>query len=263
MLLLLEITLLAIVQGIGEFLPISSSGHVVVLAALFDQIGTPLPDRLTVNIILHLGTLLAIIVFYRHRIIALVGPDRRLIGLILVGSLPAALFGLGLKLQLEDALESPLLAGLMFPVTGAMLLWTRQKPSGDAICRDLSFRKALWIGCFQALAIFPGISRSGSTIVAGLAAGLHRDEAATFSFLLAIPAIAGAGLVECLHLFGNSAAGSRADLLFTGAMISFLVGLMSLWWLIRWLQRGKLHLFAWWLFVLGPAVLAWQFLAAQ
>lgn len=259
--LLFEIVTLAIVQGIGEFLPISSSGHVVVLAALFDQIGQPIPDKLTINVVLHLGTLLAIVVFYRRRILALLGPDRRLIGLVLVGSIPAAIVGLGLKLRLEDALENPLLAGLMFPVTGVMLIWARRMGAGGRICRELSLRQAILIGCFQALAILPGISRSGSTIVAGLAAGLDRNEAATFSFLLAIPAIAGAGVIECLHLFRRSAEGTSPDALFVGAGLSFAVGLISLWWLIRWLEQGKLHYFAWWLFLLGPTVVVWQILA--
>lgn len=255
---LLEIILLSIVQGIGEFLPISSSGHVVVLATLFDQLGHPIPDKITVNIALHLGTLLSILVVYWRRIVGLLGRDRRVIGLLLVGTLPAALFGVYLKTQLENSLESVLVAGCMFPITGLMLLWAARRQPGELTCRQLTYRHALVIGVFQAFAIFPGISRSGSTIIAGLAIGLRREEAATFSFLLAIPAILGAGLLEDLHLLRGSPSAEPLGLLGLGMALSFAIGLVSLWWLLRWLEQGRLHLFAWWVLLLGPLVIAWQ-----
>lgn len=257
----LEIVLLGLIQGIGEFLPISSSGHVVVLSELFDQIGCSLTDTLTINIVLHLGTLLAILVFFRHRIAALLGEDRRVIALVLVGSVPAAVVGLTLRIYSQAALENALLAGLMFLVTGALLQRTRRVNSGKLTCRELTFRQSLLIGGFQAIAILPGVSRSGSTIVAGLAAGLERDEAATFSFLLAIPAIAGAGVVELAMLINRSAASTPPFVLLAGAAVSFAVGLVSLFWLIRMLEGGKLHWFAWWLFLLGPIVVVWQLLS--
>ncbi len=256
--LIIEVILLAIVQGIGEFLPISSSGHVVVLAALFDQVGVPLEEKLALNVVLHLGTLLAILVFYGRRIVQLLGRDRRVIGLLVVGTLPAVIVGLSIKAYCQDVLENPLLAGLMFLVTAAMLLWTARQPAGSLECRDLSFGKALLIGVFQAVAILPGISRSGSTIVAGLGVGLKRDEAAAFSFLLAIPAIGGAGVLEGLHLLRHPSQSVPPDLLMLGAIVSFVVGFGCLWWLLRWLQQGRLYFFAWWLLVVGPVVIVWQ-----
>ena len=255
---LLEIAVLAVVQGIAEFLPISSSGHLVVVAALFDQFGQPLTQKLTVNIVLHLGTLLAILVFYRRRIWRLLGRDRRVIGLLVVGTLPAVVVGLTLKWHFSQALESPLLAGLMFPLTGAMLVWTATKQPGRLRCRQLGYAQVLLIGVFQAVAVLPGISRSGATIVAGLGCGLRRKEAAAFSFLLAIPAIGGAGTLEMISLFGQSAKGESPSALLLGAGLSFAVGLASLWWLIRWIEKGRLHDFAWWVFLLGPVVVAWQ-----
>ncbi len=256
--LVLEVIVLAIIQGIGEFLPISSSGHVVVLQTVFDQIGEPLPEKLTVNIILHLGTLLTILVVYRHRIRHLLGQDRRVIALLVVGTLPAVVVGLSLKLCFQWALENALLVGLMFPVTGAMLLWTSRCPPGALACREMTYGQALLIGTFQACAILPGISRSGATIVAGLFTGLRRDEAAAFSFLLAIPAIAGAGLLESIHLLRNSEGAVPPGILLLGAGLSCAVGLACLQWLLRWLQQGRLHYFAWWLFAIGPAVIVWQ-----
>ena len=256
----LEILILAVVQGVAEFLPISSSGHLVVGAALFDQFGHPITDKLSVNIFLHLGTLLAILVFYRRRIYVLLKEDRRVIGLLLAGSVPAAVAGLILKREFQSSLETPITAGLMFPVTGLILLWAARHQSGSMTCRELGYGRALLIGVFQAFAILPGISRSGATIAAGLACGLRRDEAAAFSFLLAIPAIAGAGLLETIKLLGESSAATPVGGLALGATVSFVVGLASLWWLIRWLDRGRLHLFAWWVIPLGAVVLAWQIL---
>ncbi|HID76092.1 MAG TPA: undecaprenyl-diphosphate phosphatase [Planctomycetaceae bacterium] len=255
---LLETILLAIVQGIGEFLPVSSSGHVVVLAAAFRELGTELGSTLTINIVLHLGTLAAIVVVYGRRIGRLAGRDRRVVPLLVVASIPAAVVGVGLKLGCKATLESPLLAGLMFPVTGVILLASaRLKPAGLDCCA-LGYGQALVIGLFQALAILPGISRSGSTIVAGLACGLKREEAAAFSFLLAIPAIGGAGLLEALHWLARPPAVDSLGLLAVGGLLSFGVGLASLLWLLEWLRQGRLHHFAWWVLVLGPAVVVWQ-----
>ncbi|NQU24239.1 MAG: undecaprenyl-diphosphate phosphatase [Candidatus Nealsonbacteria bacterium] len=260
----LEILVLAIVQGIAEFLPVSSSGHIVVGQALFDELGQTMDDKLTVSIVLHVGTLLAILVFYWRRIWGLLGQDRRLIGLLIVGSIPAAVVGLGIKLSpYNDAIEeavfkSPLLAGLMFPVTGLLLLWTARNQGGETICRDLGYGRALLIGVFQAFAILPGISRSGTTIVAGLTLGLRRDEAATFSFLLAIPAIGGAGLLETVKLVKDGADSTPLAALALGAAVSFAVGLVSLFWLVRCVEQGRLYRFAWWVIPLGVVVIAWQ-----
>ena len=257
--LLLEIIILAVVQGVTEFLPISSSGHMVVGAALLEQFGQPMPEKLTVNIALHMGTLMAIIVYYWRRILALLGEDRRVIGLIVVASIPAAVLGITLKLNATPLLESPVTAGFMFPLTGAMLIWSARHQAGQTSCRDLRYGQALIIGLFQAFAILPGISRSGATIVAGLSMGLKKSEAAAFSFLLAIPAIGGAGLIESLELLKESPEGTPLVALGVGALVSFLVGWLSLAWLINWIQEGHLHRFAWWVLLLGPAVLAWQF----
>ena len=260
----LEILLLAIVQGITEFLPISSTGHMVVGEALFKQFGHPLSEKLTLHIVLHLGTLVAIMVFYWRRILDLLSQDRRVVLLLIVGSIPAALVGVPLKLFCEDTLADPLVAGLMFLVTGGMLLWSAKHESGKMTCRELSYGQAFSIGIFQAIAILPGISRSGATIVAGLGYGLRRDEAATFSFLLAIPAIGGAGLIEAIDLLGRPPGAYTPPFpaLAAGGVLSFIVGLAALAWLVRWLEQGRLHLFAWWVFPLGIAVLAWQLLGA-
>jgi undecaprenyl-diphosphatase len=258
---LLEVVLLAIIQGIAEFLPISSSGHVVVAAGLFEQLGHPLQQLVTVNIVLHLGTLGAILVFYWGRIRGLLGDDRRLVLLLAVGTLPAGIVGIPLRWYFSGSLESPALAGWMFLVTGAMLAFSPRIKPGELTCRDLTYGRALVVGLFQALAILPGISRSGATIVAGLGCGLNREEAAAFSFLLAVPIIGGVGLVELVGVLVKPTGAPAWGLLGLGAALSFAVGLASLAWLLRCLQKGRLHHFAWWVIPLGVAAIAWTLLA--
>ncbi len=257
---IIEIVILAVVQGIGEFLPISSSGHVLVVASLFEQLGSELPgDKLTLNIVLHFGTLLAILVFYRQRIWRLLlGRDRRVVGPLIIGTIPAVVIGVPLDMFCDQVLQNPLLAGCMFLITGVLLLWSAKSGDGTRECRDLTVSQSLVIGFFQAFAILPGISRSGSTIVAGMGCGLKRDEAATFSFLLAIPVIGGAGILELAKLLRAPSGDTQWGLLALGAVISFYVGLGSLWWLVQWLRQGRLHLFAWWVIPVGVLVIVWQ-----
>lgn len=261
----LQVLILAVIQGITEFLPVSSSGHIVVGASLFDQFGDAMTEKLSLNIVLHVGTLGSILVFFRDRIIALLGRDRRVIGLLVVGTLPAVGIGLLLKASplgpgIESVLENPLIAGLMFPITAVMLLWAVRHAGGQLACRDIGYGHALVIGLFQAFAVLPGISRSGSTIVASMGCGLRRDEAAAFSFLLAIPALAGGGLLEVIDLLRKGPGDTPGAMLLVGGLVSFLVGLFALWWLLRWLREGRLGLFAWYLIPLGAAVVLWQLL---
>lgn len=255
-----EIIILAFVQGITEFLPISSSGHLVIVNALLsgEKSGNDLP---TVMIVLHTGTLLSILVFYWHGIRRLLGEDRRVLGLLAVGTIPLVVFGLPVRLLLNSSLlNDPLLAGCMLPLTGAILIWASRRPRGECSYQQLSYKKTLGIGLFQALAILPGISRSGTTISAGLFYGLRRDSAATFAFLLAIPAIGGASVLEIAHLVSENdkQPSTPLGILAVGFAVSFIVGLVSLWWLIRWLEKGRLHFFALWCIPLGLAVVIWQ-----
>jgi undecaprenyl-diphosphatase len=257
-----QIIVLAVIQGIAEFLPISSSGHLVVLAPLlFGGSKTP-PDMIELSIVLHLGTLGSIVLYYFRRIARLLGEDRRTIGLLIVSTLPAVVVGLTIKQWFEHVLESPLVAGCMFPVTGLALLWALRQPAGQTEYRDLSWRGALWIGISQAAAILPGLSRSGSTIAAGLGSGLTRSSAATYSFLMAIPAIAGAGVLEGLSLLKDGGGlKTPYGYLAIGAAIPFVIGLGAIWLLERLLKHGRLHWFAWYCIALGIAIVVWQLTA--
>ncbi len=256
-----QIVLLAVVQGIAEFLPISSSGHLVVLATLLGADAETF-DLVELNIVLHAGTLGSILVVYRRQIWQAVGRDRRLLVLLAVATLPAVIAALGLKaLGLENLLASPLLTGFCLLVTGTVLLLSQRLSFQEQPYEQATLAQAWWIGCAQALAILPGISRSGSTICSGQAMGLSREAAATFSFLMAVPAILGATVLEVAKSLSNetpSAADLPAWLLLLGAGISFAVGWASLLVLLRMVQRGRLHWFAWWCFAVGLFVIVWQ-----
>jgi undecaprenyl-diphosphatase len=252
--------LLAVVQGVAEFLPISSSGHLA-LGAHFLGLSEG-QDEL--SIVLHGGTLGSILVFYRQRILALLSQDRRVIPMLIVGTIPAGVLGIFLKklapsmlgINIMDGFPAALTAGLMLPVTGLLMLsipMLRARQKDEAALQEyqqLSYGQVFLIGCFQAFALLPGISRSGSTIFAGILVGLRSQAAATYSFLLAIPAICGAMTLELKDVIENGSTTSPVMLL-SGAAVSFVVGLVSLVLLSKFVNQGKLHWFAYWTIPVG------------
>ncbi len=235
-------------QGITEFLPVSSSGHIAILEHWF---GAFSPD-LSREVALHLATLLAVLLYFRRKILKLLlswikGRELNYLLFIAVGSLPAALVGLTLKNWIEAAFASPILIGFLFCITGAILLSTKwARKSGS----ELNWVRALAIGVAQALAVLPGISRSGSTIAAALHMEIPPEEAFEFSFLLSIPAIAGAGLLEAINL-SPSALISH----WQGGMVAFFTGYLSLFLLGKAVRKGKLWWFSPYLFLLFFVVL--------
>lgn len=256
----LRTILLAAVQGVTEFVPVSSSGHLVLANEVLTSLGLArLPDMLELNIVLHAGTLLAVLVVYWRQVCRLVGEDRRVLISLVVGTLPAVAVGLPLHelKPLRAVLGEPLLAAGLLPMTGVLLLWGAKRVPANTELAAVRPWQALIVGLFQALAILPGISRSGATIAAGLAVGLRRDAAATFSFLLAIPAILGASLLEARQLAAGSVSGLGPGPLLVGMAVSCLVGVAALRWLLRWLHHGRLHYFAWWCIPVGLASTAW------
>ena len=262
-----QVLVLAVVQGVTEFLPISSDGHLVVIAPLLFGTTSAPPHMMDLTIVLHMGTLGSILVYYRQRIARLIGDDRRVFGLICLGTVPAVVVVLIGKIlferTFEPMLESPLLAGLMLPVTGGALIWSLRQVRGNREYRELTWFDALLIGIAQAAAILPGLSRSGSTIATGLCRGMSRPAAATYSFLLAIPALAGAGAYYGLKMLKSGESITMpASYLVMGAVVSFGVGLLALAWLDQLLQRGKLHWFGWYCIALGIVVTMWQLTAS-
>jgi undecaprenyl-diphosphatase len=262
----LDIIILAIVQGITEFLPISSDGHLVVTNALLEAAGRPkTKDLLEVELVLHLGTLAAVLVYYRREIWRVLTSGRRALVPLIWGTLPAGIIGVGIKKGLDketsDAvLNNPLLAGFGFLVTAAVLAWGTRRTQGERPYDDLRPGESLFIGLAQAFAILPGVSRSGLTIGSGLARGLEREAAAAYSFMLAIPAVGGAGLLQILDMIDAGTTATTIPNLALGFVVSMIVGLGALALLLRWLRHGRLRGFVYYLVPLGIATLAWQLL---
>jgi undecaprenyl-diphosphatase len=203
---LLQAALLGALQGLTEFLPVSSSGHIVIFSSLLKAKNT-----LYFDIVVHVASLLAIVIFFRHELREVLEEVTRknftstLLFKILAGTAPAAAFGVFFKDRIEEIFETPILAATMLYLTAFLLLAAefslkKQKPHKTLP----SLKDAIVIGVFQALAILPGISRSGSTIAGGIFTGLDRDAAARFSFLLAIPAILGSLILEIIDVGFNS-----------------------------------------------------------
>lgn len=260
----LEALILGAVQGITEFVPISSSGHLVLVpeALGWDQPG------LAFDVLLHAASLVALIVYFRAELVALVSGTfrgdpgaRHLAALLLIGTIPAGLAGLALGSYFEKSFQDADAAAVQLVITAAILVaaelalaYHRRRVSEESL-RDMS-RLGVWdsllIGVAQAISILPGISRSGATIGAGLAVSMRRDDAARFAFLLAIPALVGASIVEIPDLRGT-------DLSLTAAIAGFVASLVTSYaaiaGLIRYLRTRTLYPFAVYCVVAGIAFL--------
>ena len=257
-----EAIILGIIQGLTEFLPVSSSGHLV----LFQHLLGLKEAELFFDVCVHLGTLLAVIVVFRQEIkniiLALMrfvsssaskktvlqkiesDPDLKMAFLIVIGSIPTAVLGFLFHGIADRLFSSAFIAGLMLMLTGLLLWITRwaatrvEQPDADR----LTPKNALIVGVVQGLAIIPGISRSGSTISIGLLLGINRETAARYSFLLSIPAIIGAALLSLKE--GLSQADLTIQISLLGAVTAALVGYGALKSLLHVVKRGRLHLFA-------------------
>jgi len=267
-----QAVVLGIVQGLTEFLPISSSGHLIVVPALLGW-DDPFISSLAFGVMLHMATLLALLVFFRADWLRLVpawfasigdrsidgDPDRRLAWLLLISTIPAVIAGLLLNDLIETAFREPRLVALTL-VAGAAILWlAEQAGSRTRRIADLSTAGALGIGAAQAIALVPGISRSGISISAGLFAGLDRESAARFSFLMATPITAGAGLYEVRKLVtGEAGVSVDAGLLVAGMIASLVAGLLAIAVLLRFLRTHPTTIFVVYRILLAAVILiAW------
>ncbi len=254
---------LGLVQGIAEFLPISSSGHLTLLTALMQTGGrhTFAPESAALTIALHFGTLLSIVTIYRRDIPSVIRDGYQLLSVI-VATIPVGVVGLLFHDRIRTVFGTPLLIGFALTATAGLLLTGRrfQRPDGDT--RPMNLRSAVVIGLFQAAAVVPGISRSGSTIAAGLICGLSRQEAARFSFLAAIPAIGGASLVAARDLLTGQAQFSlHPAAVLLGTVTAFVTGTASLSWLLRIVASDRLHWFAGYCSAVGLITILWQTLS--
>jgi undecaprenyl-diphosphatase len=256
------ILLLAVVQGLTEFLPVSSSGHLVLLESLFGVRGAGGHSGILFEISVHVGTLAAVLLVYRRKVAGLLAgvvrffssrfgdgrDDARYIGYMAIASIPAAIVGFFLHDVIGVLFDSPRVTAIMFVATALVLAASRLGMPE----RGLTATTALLVGIAQAVAILPGCSRSGWTITAGLLLGLGFGRAAEFSFLISIPAILGALVLEISR---NPVTAARNEIvpLVIGGFAAFLAGWLALRLLLRILRAGSLHRFSYYLAALGTA----------
>jgi undecaprenyl-diphosphatase len=266
---IIKVIILGIVQGLTEFLPVSSSGHLV-LAAEFLNFKE---EGVAFEVFVHLGTLFSVLIVFREDIKKMIiAPFKLLLKAelgaeykmylrwdlyIIIGTIPAAVVGLLFKSEIEAAFSNFLLVIIMLLITGSILLISRfAKSKGNEITATKSFL----IGIAQAFAILPGISRSGSTIVTGLFLGLDRETAAKFSFLLAIPAITGASVIKMKDIIDAGTIHIPVSYLIVGALAAFVSGYFAIVWLLNIVKKGKLEWFAFYCYFVVLISAIWYFL---
>ena len=252
---LLEALVLGLVQGLTEFQPVSSSGHLVLGQAL---LGIDLPG-VTFEVTVHLATLCAVLWVYRRRVGSLAagavradGASWAYIGLLVLASVPAGLAGLLARDWFESAFGRPVFVAAMLIITG-FLVYSVRFSSPLAEDRSPSPRQAVWIGIAQAAAILPGISRSGATVAVGTWRGVEAVAVAEFSFLMSVPAILGAGLLQLGDV--GSVGGPRSIVLGAGFAAALVAGVAAIRLFVRMLETGAFHRFAWYCWAAGSAYL--------
>lgn len=249
---MIEAIILGIVQGITEFLPVSSTAHLILFPWFFNWGGEI--DTLTFDIALHAGTLFALLLCFRRDWMDLITKKHRTFGLIVLASIPAGAAGFFLNNIAEHVLRKPLLISLMLIIVGIVMLIAEKAYRYKGIDKT-GFTDAMIIGIAQAIAIIPGVSRSGITISAGLFMGFEREAAARFSFLLATPIIGGATL---LHLKKALSSNVNYDLqLFAAGLIaSFVTGYAAIKFLLNFLRKHSMNLFVYYRFILSVVIIA-------
>ena len=252
-----EAIILGLVQGLTEFLPVSSSGHLVLVQEL---LGVD-DEGVTFEILVHFGTLLSVVIYFWkplwRMILSIMPPfreeyaaDRKMIVYLIVASIPAAIVGFSpLKDSFEGVYEKASVVALLLMVTGVLLFLPRLLASRGT--KELGFGTAIAMGIGQAFAILPGISRSGSTIVSGMLTGTKSSAAAEFSFLMAIPAIAAAAVLELDNI--GSIESELLNTYLAGAVVAFLSGLAAIYTVLAAIRKGKFEYFGIYCLVAGLA----------
>lgn len=259
--------LLGIVQGLTEFLPVSSSAHLILARAFF---GWDVPPEfgLAFDVALHIGTLAAILAFFRREIAGMAvalprvlspGADAsaRLVQRIALGTLPVVVVGLAFNDFVEQTLRTPGVAAWALAIGAAVMFAAERLATRGRGEESVTWLDALLIGCAQACALIPGVSRSGGTISVGLLLGLRRDAAARFTFLLAIPAMLAAAGKESLELTRTGVSASNAQLMVVGVLVSGIVGYVTIKYFLRFLAGNRLDVFAYYRWALAAATVAW------
>lgn len=250
---IVQAIILGIVQGATEFIPISSSGHLILIPWWFNW---PVPS-LELNVIIQLGTLLAVLIYFWRDWLRVLGgglnllrtrrlddPDSRLFVFLVIGSIPAGVAGLLLKDFFDQVFQNAPMAAFFLLVTAGLLILSEHSGKPARTMAEMTWQDAILIGVGQMAALFPGVSRSGSTIAAGLLRGIKREDAARFSFLLGTPAFLGAGLLSVLDLIAEGNFSSQLPLLVGGFVSAAVVGYLTIAFLLAYLRQRRLYIFA-------------------
>jgi undecaprenyl-diphosphatase UppP len=260
--------ILGIVQGLTEYLPVSSSAHLVLVPYLFNWT-FPTSQIFPFDVLVQLGTLVAVILYFWKDIVSILksffkglidkepfkDPQARLGWYLILATIPAGIAGVLIKSQVEAAFSSPRLTAFFLFGTAALLILADLIGKRTRQMEDLTWWDALWIGLFQAISIFPGISRSGATITGGMTRNFDRSTSARFSFLMSIPVMLGAGLVSLKDLAAVPDLGSFLPVLLVGFIAALIIGYLSIHWLLAFLRRQRLWYFAAYCVVLAGVVL--------
>lgn len=246
----MKYVLLGIIQGLTEFLPVSSSGHLVIFQSLLG-----IPHSLAFDTIAHLATALAVLVFFRRDIMELFTAKRKMLWLILLAGIFTAVLGLGFKDYFENLFSSVTAVGFFLLLTGVVIIAGEKLGKGQRDLGQMNVWDAVIIGLAQGLAIAPGLSRSGTTISAALGRNLNRDLAARFSFLLALPTILGAGIVQSKEIIKAGTVGIGFGPLLLGFVAAFISGWIAIKIFMEIIRRASLRGFAYYCFVVGILIL--------
>ena len=265
---ILSAIVLGIVQGLTEFLPVSSTGHLILTQKILG-----VDDKefgLQFDAAIHLGTLTAVLLYFRVTFIELIGdwfksvaarrwdvtPRARLAWLLILGTIPAGILGVLIQSTAEDAIRSPALVATMLLLFTLPMLAAERYGAQERAIDDSTAKDALLVGMAQSIALIPGVSRSGITISAAMFTGFKREQAAVFTFLLAAPITAAAGLKQVFDIArGHTEGDTTAGVIAAGVITSFLVGFAAIAFLIPYLRTNRLNLFAAYRVVLGVTVL--------
>ena len=265
---ILQSILLGVIQGLTEFLPISSSGHLVVIPFVLEW-DLPARDVFIFDVLVQVATLIAVFAYYWEDLVVIAkamleglfqkspmnSPPARLGWYLVIGTIPAGFIGIFMKDSVESAFSSPFATGISLLLTAALLVIAERVGKRNRSVDRMNWIDAVWIGFFQVMAIFPGVSRSGATITGGMTRDFERPASARFAFLLSVPVMLAAGLSAAVDLFQLP---DWSDLLLTyipGFISAAVVGYLSIRWLINYLANHSLYIFAVYCTVLGITVL--------
>lgn len=260
-----QASLLGLIQGLTEFFPVSSSGHLAIAQHFLPGFNQP---GLLFDVLLHAGTMAAVMLYFRRDLMLLLrccapggdSTDRRVLGLLILASVPTAIIGLAAKDLVEQLFEMMPVIGAMLLVTGLLLFYAGRVRGDGRPLGEMNRVDALLVGIAQGLAVMPGVSRSGATIGCLLLRGVNAEAAARFSFLLALPAVGGATLLQLKDLGQVSSGEIPAYVI--GTLIAFASGMLAIRLLLSVLQRRRLGSFALYCLLLGSVIIATSFFPA-